>query len=159
MVGWLGLWKILNSALPLFCDLSSRLPFSAFHPPLYRFWSSQRVGYPVPGLVSTLFHHMYSVPRRSVQMFLQAIEQVWQPMHLSRWNTIETCERTFILFVRCLIVSGSPLELPFQFRKLAHEHVGVAVAARRPPIVEVKGELPITAGHQVRLQARPGQAV
>src|SRR3990170_8940539 len=70
-------------------------PFSS-QPPQYFSWSSQAVGYPVPGLVSTLFHHMYSVPLRSVQMFLQAIEQVWQPMHLSRWKTIEICERTFI---------------------------------------------------------------
>ena len=58
--------------------------------PRYFSWSSQRVGKPVPGLVSTLFHHMYSVPLRSVQMLLHAIEHVWHPMHLSRWNTIET---------------------------------------------------------------------
>ena len=51
----------------------------------------------MPGLVSTLFHHMYSVPLRSVQMFLQAMLQVWQPMHLSRWNTIEICARTSMM--------------------------------------------------------------
>ena len=51
----------------------------------------------MPGFVSTLFHHMYSAPLRSVQMFLQAMLQVWQPMHLSRWNTIDTCARTFML--------------------------------------------------------------
>jgi len=33
---------------------------------------------------------MYSVPLRSVQTFLHAIEQVWHRMHLSRWNTIDT---------------------------------------------------------------------
>ncbi len=43
----------------------------------------------MPGLVSTLFHHAYSMPRRSVHWFLQATLQVWQPMHLSRWNTVE----------------------------------------------------------------------
>src|SRR5512146_631382 len=98
MVGWFGLWKILNSASPLFCDFSSIEPFFTSQPPLYFSWSSHAVGKPVPGLVSTLFHHMYSVPLRSVQMFLQAMEQVWQPMHLSRWNTIEICDRTFIEF-------------------------------------------------------------
>jgi len=50
----------------------------------------------VPGRDSTLFHHMYSAPRRSVHTFLQETLQVWQPMHLSRWNTIETCARTSI---------------------------------------------------------------
>ena len=57
---------------------------STTQPPRYLVWSSQRVGYPVPGLVSTLFQYMYSVPLRSVQMFLHAMVQVWQPMHLSR---------------------------------------------------------------------------
>ena len=42
-------------------------------------------------------HHMYSVPGRSVHTFLQAMLQVWQPMHLSRWKTIEICERTFMM--------------------------------------------------------------
>src|SRR5512138_1823764 len=97
MVGWLGLWKMLNSALDLSgADFSRRPCLVGSHPPRYFSWSSHVVGYPVPGLVSTLFHHMYSVPLRSVQMFLQAMEQVWQPMHLSRWKTIEICERTFI---------------------------------------------------------------
>src|ERR1019366_4488937 len=109
MVGWLGLWKMLNRALPLFWDLSWRSPFFLSQPPLYRSWSSQRVGKPVPGLVSTLFHHMYSVPLRSVQMFLKAIEQVWQPMHLSRWNTIETCERTFMVSSQFPFVSSQLL--------------------------------------------------
>src|SRR5689334_24909750 len=40
---------------------------------------------------------MYSVPLRSVQMFLHAIVQVWQPMHLSRWKTIATCDRISIV--------------------------------------------------------------
>ena len=69
---------------PLPVDRNFRFPFSTSQPPLYLLWSSHDVGYPVPGLVSTLFHHMYSVPWRSVQMFLQAMLQVWHPMHLSR---------------------------------------------------------------------------
>src|SRR3972149_7906447 len=67
-------------------------------PPKYLVWSSHWVGKPVPGLVSTLFHHMYSVPLRSVHKFLQEMLQVWQPMHLSRWNIMETCARTFMIF-------------------------------------------------------------
>jgi hypothetical protein len=59
-------------------------------PPPYCSWSSQAVGKPVPGLVSTLFHHMYSDPLRSVHTFLQAMLHVWHPMHLSRWKTIDT---------------------------------------------------------------------
>src|SRR5215470_3260878 len=96
MLGRLGLWKILGTMRALPVERRRRLSPSVSQPPLYFSWFSHCVGKPVPGLVSTLFHHMYSVPRRSIQMFLHAIEQVWQPMHLSRWNTIETCERTFI---------------------------------------------------------------
>src|SRR5512142_2096568 len=110
-------------------------PFFFSQPPWYFSWSSQAVGKPVPGLVSPLFHHMHPVPLRSVQMFLQAMEQVWQPMHLSRWNTIEICDRTFI-------VISSP-RLPLEFRQLAHEHVGVAIAPGRAPIIEVVSELAV----------------
>ena len=42
----------------------------------------------MPGLVSTLLNHAYSMPSRLVQTFLQVTEQVWQPMHLSRFRTI-----------------------------------------------------------------------
>src|SRR5512146_955004 len=85
---------MLKTVCVLLVDFSRSSPSFNSHPPLYFSWSSQRVGKPVPGFVSTLFHHMYSVPLRSVQMFLHAMLQVWQPMHLSRWNTIATCERT-----------------------------------------------------------------
>src|SRR5512146_3208345 len=101
------------------------------HPPWYWDWSSQAVGKPVPGFVSTLFHHMYSAPLRSVQTFLQATEQVWQPMHLSRWKTIETCERTSM-------IDGL---LVLEFGELANADRGVAIDAGRPPVVEVVGEL------------------
>src|SRR5512147_2585254 len=94
MVGMFGLWKMLKTVFSLLVDFSSSFPSSHFQPPLYFSWSSHFVGKPVPGFVSTLFHHMYSVPLRSVQMFLHAMLQVWHPMHLSRWNTIAICERT-----------------------------------------------------------------
>src|SRR5262245_1281794 len=50
----------------------------------------------MPGLVSTLLNHAYSIPGRLVQTFLQVTLQVWQPMHLSRFSTIPICARTFI---------------------------------------------------------------
>src|SRR5437867_2669857 len=149
MVGMCGLWKMLKTVFSLLVDFSASLPSLHSQPPLYFSWFSHWVGKPVPGFVSTLFHHMYSVPLRSVQMFLQAMLQVWQPMHLSRWNTIATCERTFIAF------SSSPL----QIRQLAHQDVRVAIAARGSPIVEMKTELAVAAHHQIRLQAYAREAV
>src|SRR5215471_778013 len=97
MVGMCGLWKMLKTVFSLLVDFSLSLPLPHSQPPLYLSWFSHCVGKPVPGLVSTLFHHMYSAPLRSVQMFLQAMLHVWQPMHLSRWKTIATCDRTFMV--------------------------------------------------------------
>ena len=42
----------------------------------------------MPGLVSTLLNQAYSMPSRLVHTFLQVTEQVWQPMHLSRFSTM-----------------------------------------------------------------------
>src|SRR6185437_6010981 len=53
----------------------------------------------MPGLVSTLLNQAYSMPSRLVHTFLQVTEQVWQPMHLSRFSTIAICARTFIVLV------------------------------------------------------------
>src|ERR1035437_7147184 len=50
----------------------------------------------MPGLVSTLLNHAYSMPGRLVQTFLQVTEQVWQPMHLSRFSTMPICARIFM---------------------------------------------------------------
>src|SRR5690242_6605673 len=66
-------------------------------PPFHFFWSSHSLGYPTPGLVSTLLNQAYSTPSRLVQTFLQVTEQVWHPMHLSRFSTIAICARIFIL--------------------------------------------------------------
>src|SRR5690606_11158860 len=65
-------------------------------PPFHFSWFSHSLGKPIPGLVSTLLNHAYSTPSREVQTFLQVMEQVWQPMHLSRFSTIAICARTFI---------------------------------------------------------------
>ena len=50
----------------------------------------------MPGLVSTLLNQAYSMPGRLVQTFLQVTEQVWQPMHLSRFSTMPICARIFM---------------------------------------------------------------
>src|SRR6516162_9855188 len=97
MVGMFGLWKMLTTVFSLLVHFSPSLPSLHSHPPLYFSWFSHCVGKPVPGFVSTLFHHMYSVPLRSVQMFLQAMLHVWHPMHLSRWKTMAIWERTSII--------------------------------------------------------------
>src|SRR5450830_1580266 len=54
----------------------------------------------MPGLVSTLLNQAYSTPSRLVQTFLQVTEQVWQPMHLSRFRTIPICALIFMLIPR-----------------------------------------------------------
>src|SRR5699024_3883080 len=69
--------------------LSVRLPvLPSSQPPFHLSWSSSPRGYRWPGRVSTLLNHRDSVPDRLVHACLQATEQVWQPMHLSRFITI-----------------------------------------------------------------------
>ena len=51
----------------------------------------------MPGFDSTLLNQAYSMPSREVHTFLQVTEQVWQPMHLSRFNTMAIWARTFML--------------------------------------------------------------
>src|SRR3546814_5691178 len=60
----------------------------------------------MPGLVSTLLNQAYSMPSRLVQTFLQVIEQVWQPMHLSRFRTMPTCERIFMAYSSDVLRQG-----------------------------------------------------
>ena len=76
-------WR--GTSLPLACGPSALVvPWSSTA------WGSH------PGRVSTLLNHMYSVPSRFVHACLQVTEQVWQPMHLSRFMTIAICAMTFI---------------------------------------------------------------
>ena len=49
----------------------------------------------MPGLVSTLLNHAYSMPSRLVHTFLQVTEQVWHPMHLSRLSTMRDLRANF----------------------------------------------------------------
>src|SRR5664279_4444173 len=50
----------------------------------------------MPCLVSTLLNQAYSIPGRLVHTFLQVTEQVWQPMHLSRFSTMPIWARIFM---------------------------------------------------------------
>src|SRR5699024_7076136 len=83
---------ILDSLEP---DLSSNLPFFKCQPPLYISWSSQRLGYPIPGFVSTFLNHMYSAPSRFVHVVLHVTLQVLRPLHLSIFITISICALIF----------------------------------------------------------------
>ncbi len=60
----------------------------------------------MPGFVSTLLNQAYSMPGREVHTFLQVTEQVWQPMHLSRFRTMPICARTFIAVLRVFPLGG-----------------------------------------------------
>ena len=96
----------------------------------------------MPGLVSTLLNHAYSIPGRLVQTFLQVTEQVWQPMHLSRFSTMPICARIFIVFSLGPIFSSRRLIRrdfaiqPIDLVHLAHHDKFVAVGADGAVIVE-----------------------
>src|SRR3972149_4424092 len=62
-------------------------------PRRFRSLLSQPIGKDPHGLVSTLFHHMYSWPFPEVQVVLQAIVQVWQAIHLLISKTAAICFR------------------------------------------------------------------
>src|SRR5436189_3566567 len=61
----------------------------------------------MPGLVSTLLNQAYSMPSRLVHTFLQVTEQVWHPMHLSRFSTMAICARIFM----CVSLVSFPLPI------------------------------------------------
>src|SRR5919112_241595 len=92
MDGSFGLAKMLNSFFtrPPARGLS-RPVLVRVQPPSHRRWFSYVRGYPWPGRDSTLLNHTYSTPDRLVHACLQVTEQVWHPMHLSRFMTIDIC--------------------------------------------------------------------
>src|SRR6185312_6935476 len=111
----------------------------------------------MPGLVSTLLNHTYSVPDRLVQVCLQVTEQVWQPMHLSRFITIPNCAMTFIAhFLRAPRRSSSVLHL---LAATAHDGHLVALVAGRAKVVEGEHVLAVTARQVAGLDPYPGQRV
>src|SRR5262245_28266786 len=103
MDGSLGLAKMDNSRLirPPERGLS-RPRFVRTHPPCHRCWFSYVRGYPCPGRVSTLLTHTYSTPDRLVHACLHVTEQVWQPMHLSRFMTMAICAMTLMSVLHIL---------------------------------------------------------
>src|SRR3954453_658743 len=97
MEGILGLEKIVARFLIRPPALScSRPRLLSVQPPSHLSWSSWPRGYPWPGRVSTFLNHTYSVPDRLVHPCLHVTEQVWQPMHLSRFITIDIWAMTLI---------------------------------------------------------------
>src|SRR3990167_2305921 len=76
----------------LYSSVLGCLPRLSFPPPSYPPpIVSQSRGYPRPGIVLTFIHPMWSIPLSLVQRVLQAITQVWQPMHLLRSITNAIC--------------------------------------------------------------------
>src|SRR6188474_3535734 len=104
MFGSTGLAKIersLRTRPPAF--IVSRPRRLRTQPPRHRPWSAKRRGQPWPGRVSTLLNQTYSTPLRLVHACLHVTEQVWQPMHLSRFITIAIWAMTFIRLFRPLV--------------------------------------------------------
>src|SRR5215831_1890795 len=144
--------------------LSCRRPLrSRVQPPRHCSWSSYRRGYPVPGLVSTLLKYTYSRPGRLVQTCLQVTEQVWQPMHLSRFITMATWAITLIAGLRPARGRGARAEPRARSPVLhvlgpAADHRDlVALAAGRAVVVERPGQLPVAADHVGGLDNHVGQ--
>src|SRR6187200_840972 len=121
-------------------------PLFTTQPPCHSSWSSYPRGYPCPGRVSTLLNHTYSVPVRLVHACLQVTEQVWQPMHLSRFITMAICAMTLISVLHVL-------------RALADDRDLVALVARGAEVVERKGQLGVTADQVARLHQQASQRV
>src|SRR6516162_7259038 len=108
----------------------------------------------MPGLVSTLLNQAYSTPSRLVHTFLQVTEQVWQPMHLSRFSTIAIWARIFMTvssFGRDRARAVEPIDL----RHLAQDDELVAVRADRAVVVEAVGKLGVAADHMRGLRTDP----
>src|SRR5215469_3977815 len=152
-----------RSRLPLF---SCSRPFrSRAQPPFHCSWSSYRFGYPVPGLVSTLLKYTYSRPGRLVQTCLQVTEQVWQPMHLSRFITMATWAITLIAGLRPArgrAARAAPRAVSLVLHVLgpaADDRDLVALASGRSVVVERPGQLPVAADHVGGLDHQVGQRV
>src|SRR5215831_581977 len=97
MEGSFGLEKMVSSLRSRLPPLRVSRPFLLrVQPPRHASWSSYRRGYPCPGRVSTLLNQTYSTPDRLVHACLHVTEQVWQPMHLSRFITIAIWAITFM---------------------------------------------------------------
>ena len=112
----------------------------------------------MPGLVSTLLNQAYSMPSRLVQTFLQVTEQVWQPMHLSRFSTIAICARIFMPRSPCCVVGRLPSSQSTVVHAADDDEL-VAVAADGAVVVEAVGLMGVAADHVGWLQHRAGDGV
>src|SRR5262249_35874462 len=112
----------------------------------------------MPGLVSTLLNHAYSMPGRLVHTFLQVTEHVWHPMHLSRFSTMPICARTFMA-VSSSVLGRCRLVEPVDLGHLAYHDELVAVRADRAVVVESVTELRVAADHVRRLENDPRHRV
>src|SRR5262247_3556189 len=154
MDGSFGLAKMVSS-------LRIRPPARGFsrprrvrtQPPCQRSWSSYVRGYPCPGRVSTLLNQTYSTPDRLVHACLQVTEQVWQPMHLSRFITMA-------IWAITLMGRSAPwASVPHLLAAAADHRDLVALAAGRAQVVEREAELGVAADQVGRLDQQPGERV
>src|SRR5665647_3115556 len=159
MEGILGFEKMVASLWKRPPPFSASLPrrFSA-QPPFHRSWSSYPRGYPCPGRVSTLLNQTYSVPDRLVHACLQVTEQVWQPMHLSRFMTIAIWAISLICVLRSR-ASGSVSSIHHLLRATADHRDFVALVSGRAEIVEGEAELCVATDEVARLDQQTGQRV
>src|SRR5262250_2224875 len=128
-----GLAKMLASFLirpPARSVSRPRRP--SVQPPCQRSWFSYVRGYPCPGRVSTLLNHTYSTPLRLVHACLQVTEQVWHPMHLSRFITIAIWAITRISVLDLLAAPPDDRDL-------------VTLVSGRPEVVERERQLRVAA--------------
>src|SRR5207342_1345587 len=96
---------------------------------------------------------MYSVPLRLVHACLQVTEQVWHPMHLSRFITIAICAIS-------LIGRSAPGASVLHLLAAAADHRDlVPLAAGRAEVVEGEAELGVAADQVARLDQQPGERV
>src|SRR5690606_40070474 len=99
------------------------------------------------------------MPSREVHTFLQVTEQVWQPMHLSRFSTMPICARTFISPVSCSRRGLLQFFEPVDRAHLADDYELIAVRADRAVVVEAVRQLRVAADHVCWLEHRAGHRV
>ena len=79
-----------------------------------------------------MLNQTYSVPARLVHACLQVTEQVWQPMHLSRFMTIAICAMTLMQTPPVVEVRAS--ELGHQYSTFAVRLRIIVTSSRLLPI-------------------------
>src|SRR6476661_3554450 len=108
---------------------------------------------------------MYSVPERLVHACLHVTEQVWHPMHLSRFITMAICAMTLIGSHSSSgrrgarsVLRRRPSVLDLLGATADDRHL-VALVPGRAEVVEREGQLGVAADEVARLDQDPGQRV